>query len=324
MTLVPEIVVLTMGGTIATVAGADGREPSLSAADQAGLLVDSTGVNVRVREVAATHSSAIGPDDVWRLAGIIGEEIAGRADGIVITHGTDTIEETAYALSLLLDRRVPIVLTAAMRGPDLPGSDARANLGAALIGARTPELAAFGPVVILQDEVHLATWVTKVHTSRVAAFASPAAGPIGYVTEDRVHFVSGHPIRPEQLPVTGPPVGRVELIWAVSGGDGLLIDRIADVADGIVIAATGGGHVSPVTADSLLRYAASGKPVVLASRCGNGPVLRETYGGPGAERRLLAGGLVSAGQLAPVKARLRLLFGISAGISARSLFEATE
>jgi L-asparaginase len=322
------IAVLGTGGTIATDAeSGDGRRPRRSAAQLVASLLSANPGRVTARDVVRKNSSALGPPEVWELAQAVEDEIAAGATGVVITHGTDTIEETAYGLALLLTRRVPIAITGAMRGPDLPGSDAAANLAAALVATRTSALAEFGPVVVLQDEVHLARWVTKVHTSRVAAFASPTAGPIGYVSEGRVHLVAepaGH--GDEQLPGgLGPqPTARVALIWAVSGDDGLHVERLADVADGIVVAAAGGGHVSPALADALLEYVASGRPAVLASRTQSGPMLRETYAGPGSETRLLGGGLVSAGLLAPLKARLRLLYGLSRGLNPRTLFEAHE
>jgi L-asparaginase len=111
------------------------------------------------------------------------------------------------------------------------------------------------------------------------------------------------------------------LIWAVAGADGLLVDAIAECVDGLVVAGTGGGHTSPLLAEALLRVVAAGRPVVLSSRCPGGTVLRNTYGGPGSETHLLAGGLISAGSLSPVKARLRLVFGLSAGLAPRDLFE---
>jgi L-asparaginase len=316
------LVVLGMGGTISTSPSAAGREPSRTASELIECLGDDvTRMHLTARDVVRMHGSAVGPQQVWELARTIREEFARGATGVVVTHGTDTLEETAYGLALLLARDAPVVLTGAMRGMDVPGSDGPANLVAAVVAAATPELAAYGPVVVFQDEVHCARWVTKSHTSRVAPFSSPASGPIGYITEGRVRLVTGPPKGIDQLPSSRMPTARVELIWAVSGGDGLLVDRIADIADGIVVAGTGGGHVSPALADSLLAYVDAGRPAVLASRCLNGPVLRDTYGGSGSERRLLAGGLVDAGQLPPLKARLRLLYGISAGLSPARLFQ---
>lgn len=319
------ITVLGMGGTISTAPSADGRQPGRGVAELIrGLGADVPGRRVAARDVVTMHGSAVGPVQVWELAQAIREEVRHGAAGVVVTHGTDTLEETAYGLSLLLNHDVPVVLTGAMRGIDVLGSDGPANLTAALVTAADPRIAAFGPVVVFQDEVHSAQWVSKIHTSRVAPFASPSAGPVAHIAEGRVHLVSAPPASRDPLPLSARPSARVELIWAVSGGDGVLVDLLTHIADGIVVAGTGGGHVSPDLADSLLAYVAGGRPAVLASRCGSGPLLRDTYGGPGSERRLLSGGLVEAGQLSPLKARLRLLYGISAGMTATQLFAAPD
>jgi L-asparaginase len=269
-------------------------------------------------------SRNITPGSMWDLAVAVREEIREGAAGIVITHGTDTMEETAYALALLVDTTVPVVLTGAMRPPFTAGSDGPANLAAAISAAAHPALAAYGPVIVHQDEIHVATWVTKLYSTRVAAFASPAAGPVGLISEGEVVLLLGPPPRVELLPVTAPPTRRVELIWAVAGADGLIVDAVAPQVDGLVVAGTGGGHTSAPLTDSLIRLRTSGKPVVLSSRCGGPQVLRGTYGGVGSETHLLSEGLVSAGPLAPLKARLRLLFGLSAGLPAERLFPTIE
>lgn len=310
---------LAMGGTISKAADAEGEPPRLGA-DQLGdsLGAVHAGVVLRTRDITRLSSRAITPADMWQLAAAVEDEIAGGADGIVISHGTDTVEETAYALALLVDAPAPVVLTGAMRPPHVPGADGPANLLAAVTAATYPSLAGYGPVVVFHDEIHTARWVTKQHSARLAAFASPAAGPIGYVAENDVHLLLGPPPGSDRLPVTAPPTKRVELIWTAAGTDGLLVDAIAGHADGVVVAGTGGGHVPPALAETLVRVAAT-LPVVLASRCVDGHVLRNSYGGVGSERHLLAHGVLSAGSLSPLKARLRLLFGLSAGLSAADL-----
>jgi L-asparaginase len=175
-------------------------------------------------------------------------------------------------------------------------------------------------VVVFQDEIHLAHWATKTHSTRVAAFSSPAAGPIGHVVEGRAIAFSGPPIYKDTLPRTAAPNKRVELLMAVAGADGMIVDAIADRIDGLVVAGTGGGHVAPPFAKSLIDLAHSGMPVVLASRCADAQVLEHTYGGPGSEVDLLAKGIHPAGNLSAIKARLRLAFGLSAGLSVAELF----
>jgi len=314
--------VLGMGGTIATVPHADGARAGRGAGD----LVDGLplGVDVRTRDVRKVSSRAVTPADMWALAEAVREELADGVDGVVISHGTDTIEETAYALALLVDTTAPVVLTGAMRGGHLPGADGPANLAAAVAAAADARLAAYGPVVVFQDEIHVARLVTKAHSTRVAAFASPAAGPVGYVSEGRADLLLGPPPAPDLLPRTAPPTADVELIWAVAGSGGTLADAVAGRVDGLVVAGTGGGHLSDPLTAAAERLVRAGTPVVLASRCVDGPQLHDTYGGVGSERHLFAAGLLPAGILSPVKARLRLLFGLSAGIAAGDLFEGSD
>ncbi|MFC4298412.1 asparaginase [Castellaniella hirudinis] len=316
------ISLLATGGTISTQRGADGATPALGAqALAAAARAGGADLVVTARDVLRLSSRNVTPAAMWDLACAVEEEIQGGAEGVVITHGTDTLEETAYALALLVRTSVPVVATGAMRVPGSAGEDGPANLAAAIAVAATPRFAAYGPVVVHQDEIHLARWAAKVHGTRVAAFGSPAAGPAGLVVEGRALSFFGPPPS-ERLLRACAPDKRVELIWAVAGSDGLMVDAIRDRVDGLVVAGLGGGHVPAPLAEALVRAAGAGVAVVLASRCASPQVLRDTYGGAGGERHLLASGLVSAGALSPVKARLRLLFGLSAGFTAAELFAA--
>ncbi|MDO8562379.1 MAG: asparaginase [Candidatus Limnocylindria bacterium] len=315
------ISLLAMGGTISTNVAPAGALPVLGAEELAhGAGGQARDVIVHARDVLRVSGRGITLKNMWDLAEAVRDEIGRGADGIIVTHGTDTLEETAYALALLVDTPVPVVVTGAMRVPGTPGADGPANLAAALAVARNAEFAAFGPLVAFQDEIHAARWVTKTHSTRVAAFSSPAAGPVGYVVEGKAIALLGPPATTDRLPRVAIPDKRVELLWAVAGADGMIVDAIADRVDGLVVAGTGGGHVAPPLADALVRLVRRGCPVVLASRCADGRVLKHTYGGPGSEVHLIAEGLRSAGDLPALKARLRLSFGLSAGMSAPELF----
>ena len=312
---------LATGGTISTAGSPKGAVPQYGADDLAQWVHQLfSDVNLSTRDVARTSSRTVTPHDMHELAIAVQQEIDDGADGVVITHGTDTMEETAYALALLVDTPVPVVLAGAMRPASPVGSDGPANLAGAITAAADPALAAYGPVVVHQDEIHLARWVTKLHSTRAAAFASPVSGPVGAVVEDGVVLFLGPAPGTDRLPVVAPPNRRIELLWAASGSDGLVVDAIGSMVDGLVVAGTGGGHVAPALADALVRLAGTGRPVVLASRCTSGQVLSHTYGGLGSETQLLADGLVSAGSLSPLKARLRLIFGLSADVPVRDLF----
>jgi L-asparaginase len=318
------ISVLAMGGTISTNAGPMGALPRFGAKELTEALVGESGpITIRSRDIIKVSGRGVTPQNMWDLAEAVREEIAGGADGIVITHGTDTLEETAYAMALLVDTSVPVVVTGAMRVPGTPGADGPANLAAALAVAQNAEFAGFGPVVVFQDEIHAARWVAKTHSTRVAAFTSPGSGPVGHVVEGRAVAFVGAPAS-ERLPAASPPDKRVELLWAAAGVDGMIVDAIADQVDGLVIAGTGGGHVNPPLADALIRLVGRGRPVILASRSADPQVLNHTYGGPGSEVHLLSEGLHSAGNLQPLKARLRLIFGLSAGVPAAELFPAVQ
>jgi len=320
----PRILLVALGGTISAAPDECGRNvPTRAAADMLGSLPGAE----KIAEVVAADekrvsSRAVTPADMCSLAHGIRAGVEEGYDGVVVTHGTDTMEETAYALALQLDVDVPVVLTGAMRLAHEPGADGPANLLAALRVAATPAAGRLGPVVVMHDEVHLARWATKTHTSRIAAFSSPGFGPVGHVLEGRVRLVSP----PEGSDYLGLPErldGRVELVWVAAGADGLLVDAAASAAQGLVIAGTGGGHVPPAMTASLRMVVDGGLPVVLASRCVAGPVLTETYGGEGSETHLMREiGLHPAGALSAVKARLRLMVALALDKSAAEVFPA--
>jgi L-asparaginase len=312
---------VALGGTISAVP--DERGLSLPARSAADILASVPGaedlVEVRVADVKQISSRAITPADMYSLAREIRAEVEGGCEGVVVTHGTDTIEETAYALALMVDADVPLALTGAMRLAHEPGADGPANLMSALRVAATPEVAALGPVVVMHDEIHAARWVTKLHTSRVAAFSSPGFGPVGQIVEGRVRLHATVPGR-DHLGLPDRLDQRVELVWVSAGADGLLVEAAAAAADGLVVAGTGGGHVPPAMAESLRDVVERGLPTVLASRCVEGPVLEETYGGVGSETYLIEVGLQPVGLLSPLKARLRLLTALALGINPSEAF----
>lgn len=317
----PRILLAALGGTISASPDDRGRNaPARSGADILRSVPAARDfVEVQVADVQRVPSRAVTPADMCALADSIRAGAAKGYDGIVVTHGTDTMEETAYALALQLDLDTPVVLTGAMRPGHEPGPDGPSNLMAALRVATTPKVASLGPVIVMHDEVHAARWATKMHTCRVAAFSSPAFGPVGYVVEGRVTLNSCSAGR-DYLGAPETLDRRVELVWVAAGSDGLLVEAAAAAADGLVVAGAGGGHVPPEMAEALQEAVAGGLPVVLASRCVGGPVLEETYGGVGSETHLLEAGLLSAGALSPLKARLRLLTALALGMDPAEVF----
>lgn len=318
------IVAIGSGGTISAVADAQQRHGGGLGAEQiaAGAGTLPADVEIRPVDVRRIPGRAMAPDDMLEIAQAVRDAVAAGAAGVIVTHGTDTVEETAYALALTVDVPVPVVLTAAMRLPGDVGHDGGANFRAAVAAAGDPRVAALGPVVVLQDEIHLARWVGKVHTSRVAAFASPETGPAGVVVEDAVALTAT--TGPDDFLGVPAALGgtRVELVTVAAGMDGLLVDAAAEHAAGIVVAGSGGGHTPPPVAEAIERAVAAGVPVVVATRCATGPTLSRTYGGPGGEIQLREVGATFAGRIPALKARLRLQVALALGLRADEVFPA--
>jgi L-asparaginase len=306
----PRVIVFSLGGTIASTGdagpAAGGVVPRLGAAELVGAvpqLRDAAELEtVAFRQMPSGDLTAA---DLAELARAITGRFDGGADGVVVTQGTDTIEETSFALDLLVPGPRPVVVTGAMRNPTLAGPDGPANLLAAVQVAASPAAAGLGTVVVLNEEIHAARFVRKTHTSSPATFGSPTVGPVGWVVEGRPRIALRPPVLNGGRAGAGavPPVA---LLTASLGDDGRLVGELERLGyAGLVLEALGGGHVPGPVVPALADLAAR-LPVVLASRTGGGEVLRETYGFPGSERDLLARGLIPAGFLDGPKARILL------------------
>lgn len=310
----PTVKVFALGGTIAmTESPGGGVVPTLTGE----LLIKAVPAlaefarieTVSFRQIPGAHLSY---DDLLALAGAIEQAVADGADGVVVTQGTDTIEETAFALDRLVDCQAPVVVTGAMRNPTVPGADGPANLLASVQVACSDEAKELGCLVVFNDDVHAARFVRKAHTSSTAAFVSPLAGPIGWVCEGRVRIVNR--VRRMGPALRGADGGAdVALLAICLGDDGRLVDAACEAGfAGLVVEATGGGHVAPPVAEALERAAAR-MPVVLASRTGNGEVLGKTYGFVGSEIDLQKRGLIRAGWLDGKKAKILLTLLLRSG-----------
>lgn len=313
---------LAFGGTISSIRrpGSDGVTPTLSGGELIASVPELAAIaEIEVRDFEPLPSFAVTPGHMLVLARAVAESFAQGADGVVISHGTDTIEETAYTLALTLPRGKPVVLTGAMRNPTLPGPDGAGNLVAAFATAASPQAHGLGPLLVLNDELHAARFATKTHTSRVSTIASPWAGPLGDVVEHEPS-VWWRPAWEDYLGLPESLV-EVELVAVAAGiGDAQFRAAIAAGPAGIVVAGTGGGHVATPLLPALDDAIAAGIPVVVASRTGSGRTLERTYRMPGGESDLLERGAILAGALPPLKARLRLLVGLALGRDARELF----
>lgn len=308
------VTVFTLGGTIAmTDSGSGGVTPTLSAEQLLAAVpgLTSTGITIEVVDFRQKPGASLTPDDITALAAAIRERLP-EIDGAVITQGTDTIEETAYLLDLLHASSIPVVVTGAMRNPTLAGADGPANILAAIRTAADPAMYGQGCLVVFNDEIHAARRVRKTHTTSTATFVSPDGGPLGHLAENRPRLFNRLTHR-----VTLPferlhAAVHVPVATMTLGDDGTTLRAMGRHVDGLVVAGFGAGHV-PADLVPTLEAIAIRAPVVLASRTGAGTVLSSTYGFPGSEQDLLARGMISAGYLDPLKARVLLhtLLGIT-------------
>lgn len=242
----------------------------------------------------------------------IEEAVEEGYDGVVVTHGTDTLEETAYYLELTLDVNLPIVITGAMRSSNEIGADGLANLRSSLVVATDDESADKGVLVVMNDEVHTATYVTKTHTTNVATFQTPTFGPIGLVSKNNIIYFQKL-IKKEHYNVSTTEK-RVYLLKAYAGMDGELINAVCNLgADGLVIEALGAGNLPPKTVPAIRNCIENNIPVVFVSRAFNG-VTQDVYDYEGGGKRFQQDGVIFTTGLSGQKARIKLMILLEAGI----------
>jgi L-asparaginase len=305
------VTILSTGGTIAMAGaratpalGVDALVASIPALD------DVPGLRARgLLELPGAHIAAADALTIARAA--LAETAQGR--GVVITHGTDTLEETAVLCDVLHGGLEPIVLTGAIRPSSAPGADGPANLMDAVAAAGATQCGGLGAFVVFAGELHAARAVRKVASLSPAAFGSPARGPLGTVCEGRVRVLAT-PRRPAApLPVPAALVARVPIVPTFLGDDGAgLRSAYRAGADAIVFVALGAGHVAPPVL-AALREAAAAVPVALTVRPERGALAHHTYGFEGAEGDLRASGALPAAGLSPQAARMIMLAGLGGG-----------
>jgi len=322
----PKVTIFSLGGTIASTNTAGGGvTPKLGARE----LVEAVPQLQEVAKLEAvafrqTASGDLTLPDLIALAAEITKRFDAGVDGVVVTQGTDTIEETSFALDLLVHRPRPVVVTGAMRNPTLAGPDGPSNLLAAVQVAATPDATNLGALVVFNDDIHAARFVRKTHTSNPATFRSLTAGKLGWMAEGHPRIAFRVPLLAGVASGVSAEVPAVALLTCVLGDDDRLIGQVEALGyAGLVLAAFGGGHV-PADVVPALGDLASRLPVVLASRTAGGEVLQQTYGFPGSERDLLAHGLIPAGFLDGLKARILLSLLLAAGIDLDGVREAFD
>jgi L-asparaginase len=304
--VLPRVHVIATGGTIAGRSGAG----QLTGAELIAAVPELADVAaIEVEEFSRIGSSAMMPDHWLRLAKRIDEIFAQDQglSGVVVTHGTDTMEETGYFLHLTVDDPRPVVLVGSMRVSTAVSADGPANLLSGVRVAASEDAHGRGALVVLNDEIHSARDVRKTDNNRVDTFASNEWGALGIVDADGVHFrrriETRHTVDSE-LGIDGvEALPSVPIVADFAGNDGSVLRAWADRdIDGVVVQAFGGGRASPPMRRAAAELAEGGIPVVLASRVPEGRVMGSVES---VERRIL-----SAGDLPPHKARVLLMLAL--------------
>ncbi len=311
-----KVVVISTGGTIAMKSfPGRGTVPALSGTDLIEAIPQLVELGeVEVREFSNIPSPHMTPAMMFNLSKTVEKVLAESAvQGVVITHGTDTLEETAYMLDLLIDSEKPVCLVGAMRAASCVSPDGPVNIYSAVRTAFCAESRGKGVLVVMNDKINAAREVTETHPVNPDSFCSPLWGALGYVDTDCIVYRRQSLPRRHLKPTHIEP--EVYLLRLTSGSDSLLIDCLVDKnVKGIVIEAFGRGNVPPPVVPGIKRACDAGIPVVISTRCGTGRVYCE-YGYEGSAKHALSVGAILAGDLPGNKARLKLMLAISLGMS---------
>jgi L-asparaginase len=312
----PKIVILATGGTIA------GAQTSTA---EAGYKAGSFSVNDLIKavpqlkdlaDISGEQVANIGSQtmnhEVWlKLAKRVNEVLAGDADGVVITHGTDTMEETAYFLGLVVKSDKPVVLVGSMRPATAIGADGPANLYNAVALAGNPEARGRGPLVILNDEIQYAHEVQKTNSTQLDTFKSPNRGRAGVMNTGKAYFFSQNTVRHttrSEFSVAGKSVQdlpRVEIVYSYANFGRDTIDfLVGKGVKGIVLAGVGDGNSTDAAIAALADAARKGVAVVRATRTGSGLIVRNVEVD---DDKL---GFIASMELSPQKARILLMLGL--------------
>ena len=307
-----KILVLHTGGTISMQADDSGAVVTSQENPMNHVSNPLEGVEVHALDFFNLPSPHIKPKHMLALYQKIKEE-ANNYDGVVITHGTDTLEETAYFLDTMEVPHMPIVLTGAMRSSNELGSDGVYNYLSALRVASDDKAADKGVLVVMNDEIHAAKYVTKTHTTNVSTFQTPTHGPLGLIMKHEIlYFKTAEPrVRFDLDKIQG----LVPIIPVYAGMTEELLDLLpVDQLDGLIIQAFGAGNVPKETAQKLNALIQEGLPIALVSRCFNG-IAEPVYAYEGGGVCLQNAGVFFVKELNAQKARLKLLFAINAGLT---------
>lgn len=313
----PRVAILSTGGTIASVydAEAGGFAPALTGEQLVRAVPGlDTLARVEVVQVANVPSTNMTPA-LWMEVYRKTEEMLACPDvaGVVVTHGTDTLEETAFFLDLVVGSDKPVVVVGAQRAASEPDADGPRNLRDAILTVLSPASRGMGTTVVLNSEIHAAREVTKTSTLNVSTFLTPQFGALGTVDPDGVRYYRA-PLRRQHLEVArDATLGRVEIVTNYAGADGSVVRGILAQGglDGLVVEASGVGNLSDRLFEALREVRARGIPVVISTRVHSGRTLA-LYAGSGSGVTLEGIGCVFADNLPPHKARVLLLAALGA------------
>ena len=311
-----KILVLHTGGTISMQADDSGAVVTSQENPMNHVSSPLEGVEIHALDFFNLPSPHIKPKHMLALYQKIKEE-ANHYDGFVITHGTDTLEETAYFLDTMEVPHKPIVLTGAMRSSNELGSDGVYNYLSALRVASDDKAADKGVLVVMNDEIHAAKYVTKTHTTNVSTFQTPTHGPLGLIMKHEIlYFKTAEPrVRFDLDRIQG----LVPIIPVYAGMTEELLDLLPiDQLDGLIIQAFGAGNVPKETSQKLNALIQEGLPIALVSRCFNG-IAEPVYAYEGGGVCLQNAGIFFVKELNAQKARLKLLIAINAGLTGDEL-----
>lgn len=319
----PKIAVGSLGGTISMTpeSGATGIVPTLSATD---LIASIPGVGelaqVQAEALNQVASIHLRLKDLLAALDWAKQQVAEGAVGVILTQGTDTLEESAFLLDLLWTHDEPLILMGAMRGAAAVAADGPANLLNSIQVAVSANSRNRGVLVVMNEQIHYARWVQKKHSLSLAAFVSDI-GVAGTLVEAKAVYFSAPPKR---MTFARPAaITKTVLLWLNHLGEhsDLLsqqdtLDPLGEKFDGIVFAGVGAGHVSTVTAHWIAKWAKL-KPVIICTATGSGSTTFTTYGYPGGEVDLQKHGAMMGGFLSPKKARLLLWVILENGLDAK-------
>ena len=311
-----KILVLHTGGTISMQADQNGAVESSPINPMTQVTSPLENIEVVSVDFFNLPSPHIQIDHMMMIYKKIREE-ASHFDGFVITHGTDTLEETAYFLDTMSIPQKPIVMTGAMRSSNELGSDGIYNYRTALRVAADEKSADKGVLVVMNDEIHAAKYVTKTHTTNVSTFQTPTHGPLGIVTKREILFfkAADKRVRFDLQAINGV----VPIIKSYADMDTILLDALVEAhISGLVIEALGAGNLPPASISAIKKLINKQLPIVLVSRCFNG-IAEPVYAYDGGGIQLEELGVLFVKELNSQKARIKLLIAVNAGLNGQDL-----